>query len=66
MKHEGSKRKRKKTSVEGVSKTDTPFNGRIMRPLKSHGMKPFSHSHENGGTAFRGIFRLIEGGLLIR
>lgn len=30
-----------------------------------HGMKPFPHGHENGRTAFKGIFRLIEGGLLI-
>lgn len=27
--------------------------------------EPFPHGHENGRTAFKGIFRLIEGGLLI-
>lgn len=25
-----------------------------------HGMKPFPHGHENGRTAFKGNFRLIE------
>lgn len=29
-------------------------------------MKPFPHGHEKGETAFKGIFRIIEGGYLIQ
>ena len=34
--------------------------------LSSLGQRePFPHGHEKGRTAFKGIFRLMEGGLLI-
>ena len=55
MKHDGS-----------TSSTERGKNsGGFSSAWNLHGMKPFPHSHENGRTAFKGIYKLIEGGLLI-
>ena len=57
MKHDGS--------TSGRSTERGKNEGGFFIAWNLHGMKPFSHGHEKGGTAFKGIYKLIEGGLLI-